>query len=311
MTSPIFAALDLGSNTVKAKLWRVEEGRPPALVDQRRFPVRLGRGTFASGRLGEDLIERAVAVMAEIRDTAERLGPATFRAVGTSALREAANAGELVERVSRRTGIEIEIVSPEREGYLTALGALRETQVRSEAPVVVIDIGGGSAEVTTCCLGDSGDPRDFRSISLPLGAVRLTEAHFRSDPPTSEQLADAQRAIDAAVSAAGLEATSGPVIGCGGTLVSVGQMAGPRTGPQGNSLSLEELKRLISEMIALSTPERAERFGIEGQRAEIIVAGALVLGRLMFTLQAGRVLISQGGLRDGLLVEHLQRARRR
>jgi exopolyphosphatase/guanosine-5'-triphosphate,3'-diphosphate pyrophosphatase len=311
--SHVFGAVDLGSNTIKLKLWSIAADGEVTPLQRRRFPVRLGRGTFANGRLADDLIEGAVATMREIHALANEAGASEIRAVATSAVRAASNAEELLARIAAETGVAVEVASAEREGELTARGALTGLDLAVGETVAVIDIGGGSAEVIEAVTGDSRRGTRVHPIGLPLGAVRLTEAHLPSDPPTSREVGRLREAIREILGQADLTPHHGLTVGCGGTLVTVERMATRVCGPSECGaagdlplLPVEALKHTLGELLPLTVDRRVERFGLERQRAEVIVAGAVALESILTTLEVEEIAVTVRGLREGLLAEHLE-----
>lgn len=310
--SHVFGAVDMGSNTLKVRLWQIDAFGHAVAIDQRRLPVRLGKGTFQEGILSQSLINGAVEALREIRALADHHGASTLRAVATAAMREAQNAGALVARAQRETGIEVEIISTEREGELTAKGALSSLTLARDERAAIVDIGGGSAEVVSVISGGEGRFHSMTALSLPLGAVRLTEAFLPSDPPGPGELKSLAKHVTKTLMASPLTPPDGVAVGCGGTLVSMARIAAlfERVDSQAYDEELPPLRQrilrsLLGEMSALSAARRAARFHLEPQRAEVIVAGATVLDALLEVLHTDVIRVVPSGLREGLLVEHL------
>jgi exopolyphosphatase/guanosine-5'-triphosphate,3'-diphosphate pyrophosphatase len=315
----------MGSNTVKVRTWEITPGAQPRVLWEHRFPIRLAKGTFKSGALSPEIMDAALECLREIRSRSDSLGASAIRAIATAAMRQAQNAETLRLRIAEETGIEIEVISPEREGELTAKGALWESAQLEGTPTdlsaVILDIGGGSAELTHVETDSEGTLSSLRTISLPLGAARLTESLLPDEPPTPEQLKVLEQHIGAVSEEAGVKPTSALLIGCGGTLVSVGSAVALEEGklkgghhsedslPPIPPLSLAALERLIREMLPLSVEVRVARFGLERQRAEVVIAGGTVLAGLLQALGKREILISRAGNREGLLSEHIPSAR--
>ncbi|MBN1476079.1 hypothetical protein JXA47_04945 [Candidatus Sumerlaeota bacterium] len=320
MTPPsqpqVFTAVDMGSNTIKVRTWEITAGSRPRILWEQRFPTRLARGTFRSGAFTPEIMAAALECLREIRARSDSLRASVIRAIATAAMRQASNAESLRQSIAEETGIEIEVISPEREGELTAKGALWESaqlgDTLSDRSAVILDIGGGSAELTHIETDSGGTPSALRTISLPLGAVRLTENFLPDEPPTPEQLERLEQHIGAVSEEAGVKPTPAHLIGCGGTLVSVGlavalkegKLSGDHQGPI-HPLSLTALEHLLGEMLPLSIDSRAELFGLERQRAEVVIAGGKVLAGLLRALGKREIQISRAGNREGLLSEHL------
>jgi len=310
ITPHAFAAIDMGSNTIKVRMWQIDAVGNATVVHEKRHMVRLGGGTFASGQLSEDRIEAASLAMREVRRTASENGVTAISAVATAAMRAAANASHLVERIAQETGIRVEIISPEREGILTAKGAVWLLPFQADRATVV-DIGGGSGELISI---DGHHPA--RTISLPLGAVMLTESHLRTDPPSQREMISLEKHVAAVLQRAGVIESQDPLIGCGGTMVSIGTICSliervdsVDTSVENPVLSLATLQTLRGEMAPLPAAARAKRYMIERQRSEVIIAGAIALERIMRALGQSEIHVSSAGIREGLLLEHLDSLR--
>ncbi len=292
------------------RLWRLGPDEKPEVLERGRYPVRLGASTFAAGRLSPALIDAATDVMAEIRRMADDAGCREIRAVGTSALRTASNAADLVARVQEKTGIAVEVISPAREGALTAKGALSSLSLPAASRVTVLDIGGGSGEVITAEIDTAGHIAATETLSLPVGAVRLTEAFLPSDPPTADEIAALERHLAETLDVCDLRPREGAVVGCGGTMVSVRNMIRRRgnTAPESSvsQIAVADLRSLMADLIPLRIEVRMARHRIEHQRAEIIVAGAKALEALLARLGVDEIHVTKGGLREGLLAEFLE-----
>jgi exopolyphosphatase / guanosine-5'-triphosphate,3'-diphosphate pyrophosphatase len=295
------AAIDVGTNTV---LLLVAERREAELVPllERAEITRLGRGVDASGRLDPAAIRATVEVLAAYAADARRLGATRIVCVATSAARDAANGAEFFAAAQAAAGLSPEIIAGDEEARLVYASAWRDFGGRG--PLAVLDVGGGSTEFT---VGDGPRPRD--RTSLQVGAVRLTERHVRNDPPTAAEVdalrvaaREALRPVEAL--ARGLRAAR--LVGVAGTVTTLeavkqalpsydaGRVHGAR-------LSLAETDALVARLAALPVAARAALPGMEPKRADVILAGAIVVAEAMRLAGFDRLVVSDRGVRWGLL----------
>src|SRR6267143_4267280 len=178
---PVFAAVDIGSNSVRLKIARLR-GRKLHAIHEDREVTRLGEGVFRSNFLSPESIAETVKVLRRFHRTAQRLGTDSVRVVATSALRDARNSQAFLEWVRSTTGWTVDIISGLEEARLIHLGLVSNLRL-SASTVLMIDLGGGSCELT---LSRRGQIRE--TVSLPLGAVRLTSEFLTHDPPRKGEL---------------------------------------------------------------------------------------------------------------------------
>ena len=178
---PTFAAVDIGSNSVRLKIARLKAGRLHALHEDREV-TRLGGGVFGSGFLTPESMADTVRVLRRFHRATQQMGTDQVRVVATAALRDARNSQAFVEWVRSATGWRVEIVSGMEEARLIHLGLVSGPRV-DRAPTLMVDLGGGSCELT---VSQGGHIRD--AVSLPLGAVRLSNEFLRHDPARKGEL---------------------------------------------------------------------------------------------------------------------------
>src|SRR5579872_5516707 len=178
---PTFAAVDIGSNSVRLKIARLQAGRLRALHEDREV-TRLGEGVFSTGFLTPESMADTVRVLRRFHRTTQQIVADSVRVLATSALRDARNSQAFVEWVRSATGWRAEIVSGVEEARLIHLGLVSDPRI-DRSPTLMIDLGGGSCELT---VSQGGHIRD--AVSLPLGAVRLTNEFLRHDPSRKGEL---------------------------------------------------------------------------------------------------------------------------
>ena len=299
---PTFAAVDIGSNSVRLKIARLQSGRLRALHEDREV-TRLGEGVFGSGFLTPDSIAETVKVLRRFHRATQQIVTDSVRVVATSALRDARNSQAFLEWVRSATGWRVEIISGVEEARLIHLGLVSSARVDS-SPTLMMDLGGGSCELTVT---QGGHIRD--AVSLPLGAVRLTNEFMRHDPIRKGELKrlrgfltrEVNRIIDRinAAKVKNVIATSGTAA----ALAAVASHLRRGTGQQRLMVSSTEMKRIAKRLARLPVAERRKIEGIGPRRAEIIVAGATVYQELLDRLRLKGFRYSPLGLRDGILAQ--------
>jgi exopolyphosphatase/guanosine-5'-triphosphate,3'-diphosphate pyrophosphatase len=299
---PTFAAVDIGSNSVRLKIARLQAGRLRALHEDREV-TRLGEGVFGSGFLTPESMAETVKVLRRFHRATQQIVTDSVRVVATSALRDARNSQAFLEWVRSATGWRVEIISGVEEARLIHLGLVSSRRV-DRAPTLMMDLGGGSCELTVT---QGGHIRD--AVSLPLGAVRLTNEFLRHDPTRKGELKrlrgfvtrEVNRITDriATAKVKNVIATSGTAA----ALAAVASHLRRGAGRQRPVVSRAEMTRIAKRLARLPVAERRKIEGIGLRRAEIIVAGATVYQELMDRLHLKSFRYSPLGLRDGILAQ--------
>jgi exopolyphosphatase/guanosine-5'-triphosphate,3'-diphosphate pyrophosphatase len=298
---PTFAAVDIGSNSVRLKIARLVRGRLRPLHEDREV-TRLGEGAFRSGFLTPESMAETVKVLRRFHRATQQIVTDTVRVVATSAVRDARNSQAFLEWVRSATGWRVEIVSGVEEARLIHLGLVSSPRVDS-SPTLMIDLGGGSCELTVT---QGGHIRD--AVSLPLGAVRLTDEFLRHDPTRKGELkrlrgfvAREVGRISSRIAAARVK----NVIATSGTAAALAAVATHlrRGGSRRPVVSRAEMTKIAKRLARLPVAERRKIEGIGPRRAEIIVAGAMVYHELLDRLHLKMFRYSPLGLRDGILAQ--------
>ena len=300
---PTFAAVDIGSNSVRLKIARLQAGRLRALHEDREV-TRLGEGVFGSGFLNPESMAETVKVLRRFHRATQQIVTDSVRVVATSALRDARNSQAFLEWVRSATGWRVEIISGVEEARLIHLGLVSSPRVVDRSPTLMMDLGGGSCELTVT---QGGHIRD--AVSLPLGAVRLTNEFLRHDPSRKGELKrlrgfvtrEVNRITDRIASAKvkNVIATSGTAA----ALAAVASHLRRGAGRQRPVVSRAEMTRIAKRLARLPVAERRKIEGIGPRRAEIIVAGAAVYHELLDRLHLKSFRYSPLGLRDGILAQ--------
>jgi exopolyphosphatase/guanosine-5'-triphosphate,3'-diphosphate pyrophosphatase len=290
------AAVDIGTNTVR--LLVAEEG-PDGLRDIHRqtIVVGLGRGLEASDILGEEAMARTVAALETFGEVIEREGVAARRAVATSASRDAANRDEFLDRAEEALGFRPEVISGEEEASLGFAAAT--TAVGGTPPFVVIDPGGGSTEFVF------GTDAPQYVISIDMGSVRLTDRALPDRPAPAGRLDRARTTAADALSAVALPGAPGTVIGVAGTFTSLAAMHQvltryDRERVHGTVLSSADLDSMVGFLAGLTEERTAAIPSLDPARAPVILAGAVVAAEALRAIGAGRVVVSEADMLDGV-----------
>jgi exopolyphosphatase/guanosine-5'-triphosphate,3'-diphosphate pyrophosphatase len=293
----VAAGIDVGTNAVKCAVAERRDGRL-AILREMREPTRLGEGVSLTGRLRPAAIERTVRAACAMVDAARAMGAVTIAAAGTSAARDAANTVELQDALRDACGLTMMVLTGAEEARLSFLGV--SAMEGDGGRIAVFDIGGGSTE---WAVGEGRTPE--RCGSLPVGAVRLTQDILTADPPDAAQLSKAREAARAALAGAGGVARARLLV-TGGTVKTMAAIQArrePRTQAEERELTMAEAERQLRRFAALPAHERGEIPGMDAGRADIIVAGAIIVVACMERVGAERCIVTDGGVRHGLILD--------
>src|SRR5579862_6096559 len=299
---PIFAAVDIGSNSVRLKIARLSRHRLTEIHEDREV-TRLGESVFRNGFLSPEAIANTVKVLRRFHRAAQKIGVDAVRVVATSALRDARNSHAFLEWVRSATGWEVQIISGLEEARLIHLGLVSNIRMTASS-LLMMDLGGGSCELTI-----SGEGHIRSTISLPLGAVRLTNEFLQHDPPRKAEIQRMRGFISKEIERTAdriKRARPNAVIATSGTaesLAAVGHGIYKTKGSRASTVSRAQMRRIAKLMARLSLEDRRRLSGVGPRRAEIIIAGAAVYAALLERCQLGGFRYSPLGLRDGLLAQ--------
>ena len=304
-----FAAIDVGSNSIRCLIAERGEDGHLHVIDDLKDQPRLARGLAATGKLAPDAIERAVEAIGRMTQAAERRGVSKVALVATSAVRDASNGAELVERVKKEIGVPLEVIDGATEARLAFL-SVREHFAVVRGRTIVADIGGGSLELVLAVGG-----LVEHVISLPFGAVRLTEQYLSDGTDTETGVrrlrAAVRRRLRATVKAR--QWSSAKLFGSGGTFTNAARVLyarehgeAPSAGVHGSTVSAANLQRVLEWLTKMSVDERRNVPGLNPERADIILAGVAVAAEVVAHFGAAGVCVSAFGLREGLLLHLAQ-----
>lgn len=299
----ILGAIDIGTNSVRLLIAEKDDGWRDLL---RTVEVtRLGEDVNRTKVIKAEAMNRTLEVLAKYKDLMDRHGVEKSKIISTSAMRDAKNSSEFVSLTEERLGLKIEVISGEEEGRLTFAGATGQDSIVSEgALALVVDVGGGSTEYIY-----GRDHKVYGSTSLDIGSVRLSELFLKHDPPLEDELVEAQKMIRKVAAPVFSEAAAqnpSVIIAVAGTAT---QLAAVEYGVEpydpekihGSKITLAQLKALIAKLSSLLLEERKKVKGMHSQRADVIVAGALILEETLQALGLPEMVVGERDILDGAI----------
>ncbi|GJL53469.1 MAG: hypothetical protein NPIRA02_06010 [Nitrospirales bacterium] len=308
----IVGGIDIGTLTCRLLVADITpEGHMHEINSDRRI-LRLGEGVDHERRLNDEAMKRVIDALGEWRTKLTRCQVDAIVLVATSAVRDATNRNEFLERVKRETGLSIEVLSGDEEARRTLLG-LNCGLPSDIHECIGLDIGGGSTE----CIRMTSDGQPIMA-SLDIGVVRFTERYIHSDPPHDQEVRAAERLIKTHIQT--LQEQLGDLdsvtlVGTAGTVTTLAAMAQQLlryepTRIHNYWLTLEKICELEHDLRSRTETERAQLPGLEAGREGVIVIGTIILRTFMETLNFTRCLVSDYGLREGILIDCMHKHRR-
>jgi exopolyphosphatase/guanosine-5'-triphosphate,3'-diphosphate pyrophosphatase len=301
------AAIDIGTNSLHMIVCRVRPDLSFEVIDREKDMIRLGTGGLEGRRLAESSMAAAVHTLSKFLRIAAAQGADEIVAAATSAVREAANGADLIRRIKRDLGLRVRVISGIEEARLIHLAATYAVDVGRRA-AVVIDIGGGSTEITVGTAERLHAARSFK-----LGVIRLTERFVRSDPLSradERRLVRHVRRQTAAYLRSVARRRPERIIGTSGTILSLGALAGAaRAGDDMRNLRVrtKDIARVRRRLTQLPLSARLRLPDLDPRRADLAPAGAVLLDTLLSGLDAGEIALCDFALREGLVLDYIRR----
>lgn len=309
--SVVWAGIDIGTNSVKLLVARVHFPDESFRLDVLRHSVhvtRMGEGLNASGALGQAPMERAMEAIQRLQAEAAEFHPQGMDALGMQAFRQARNGADFARRITEVTGIPVRILSGLEEASLSREGVLRGFGGALPAQLVVMDVGGGSSELSLT------SPQ--WEISVPRGAVNTSEMFLKTDPPTAQEIArmrdDVRQAMREAWASCPARVLQPSVVAVGGTVTTYGSMHLAMASWEAErihrmKLRLSDIETLTDRLAALTLEQRRHVVGLNPARAAVIVGGGALLEATLLAVGADELRISIANL----LHAHVEREARR
>jgi exopolyphosphatase/guanosine-5'-triphosphate,3'-diphosphate pyrophosphatase len=304
MKSRRFAAIDIGTNSIRSIIVEVTGKNNFRVLDDEKETTRIGEGMGTSARLSREAMQRALQALQRMTDIARGFGAQTVQAVATSAVREAKNRDTFLRRVENEVGLKVRLITAEEEAWLAFLSMLHHFDVGKQR-FFGLDIGGGSAALI---LGLG--PHVENIHCLPLGAVRLTEKFLHRDPIAENELKKLRRHIKQhllPIRNAG-EVGMQMLIGSGGTVTTIAEIhkalqREKYAGVHGYEMNRAQVQHVLEVLCRKSLKERRALAGLNADRADIIVAGVTVVNQVMKVFDINTLKISERGIREGLILQ--------
>lgn len=297
-----YSLVDLGSNTARMVIYGYEPGRWFRLINEIREPVRLGEGMGRSNELTAAAIERAAEALKLYADFAATRELERPGVIATSALRNASNAADFFERIAP-LGLQVDVLPGEEEAALAVVAVANSFALRD---AWVMDLGGGSAQ-----LAKMENRLYARGAAHPLGIVRLSEAFLHHDPPLPDEIEALEAAVAAELRglAKAMRRDGAPLVAMGGTIRNLAtavqkRRAYPLGRLHGYELRRKPFEKLVAKLLGMPGKEREKVRGISSDRADVILAGALVYRWLLRRADRDRIWISRYGVREGMFLRH-------
>ncbi len=300
---PELAVIDVGSNTARLVIFDTSpEGGFRAVYESKEVP-RLGEGSGPEGALSPAAYERGVGALRRFARQIDAVGSPAVAAVATSAVRDAPNGRRFLDRVARETGLALKVLSGAEEARYGYLGVAAAWPLEDD---LIVDLGGGSLQGMTTRHGQLD-----RSVSLPIGALRMTERFLEHDPPRRRELERLRRHVRRALKDVPLPRSSWRrLYGVGGSIrclarVAISLRAYPLPQVHGYELRRRDLRAIESAVVGRTTAERREIPGISGHRADVLPAALYTVEELLDRAGVDRLIVSGTGIREGIVVERL------
>lgn len=295
------ACIDIGTNSVLLLIAEQSPRGPVALVEQATI-TRLGQGVDRTGQLAPEACERTLACLRTYAAVIAEHGATRVVAVGTSAMRDASNGAEFRARAAELLGTEPRVISGDEEAALTFTGALSGLAVTG--PLLVFDVGGGSTEII---VGESAQARErvTHARSLDIGSVRLFERFIAHDPPTHHECQAIRNFVATELASYGPIPNQKTLVGVAGTVTTLAAIdlkleSYDSALVHGARLSARRVREIAADLAQLSAEERKRLAGLAPERADVIVAGALLVHEVLLWAQCEELVVSDRGVRWGL-----------
>lgn len=288
----VLAAADIGSNTAHL-LVAATDGQLVMRIDNVNEWIPLGEEVARFGEIPKDRIDELVSAIKEFRRVASQRAAKTLYVFATEAMRAASNRDAVLKRIKNDTGVQVDVISPQREAELSMRGIRLDT--RGVNANVMFEVGGGSAQIA----GLEGDHM-VSEASLPIGTGRIIASFGLTNPCPPELVAKARAAIGDALKSQAIKSEGGVAIACGGVARGLWRALHPDGEKE---LSIEEIDYMAWSTGGLTVPRIIERFDVKPKRAGTLLPGALIYGELMRYFHCQKIHLSEFGVREGAVLE--------
>jgi exopolyphosphatase/guanosine-5'-triphosphate,3'-diphosphate pyrophosphatase len=303
---------DIGTNSIHMILADLHKDFSIDVLDRAKEFTRLGESTFVTGKLSADAISRGLEAVRRFKKLAEIRRVHRIKAVATSAVREASNGGDFIDKIEKETGIKVKVITGEEEARLIGL-AVHHSITLPKTPCAILDIGGGSVEIII-----TREKEVLHNWSFKLGTLRLREVFIKSDPPNSKEIEKLEKHISQILAPALEEMRKLKVhtlIGTSGTLINLVSMAhlqqdnAPIESSNNFRLPAKDLKTLHSFLIDSDLKSRIKIRGMDPHRADIIIPGSTLVNYLIEEGNIEEVILCDAAIREGMMYDYMEKNR--
>ena len=301
MAEKKYATIDIGSNSILLYIAeKNSNGKFKSVINLSEI-TRLGNNLHNTGILNNVAIQKSLEVIKNYKKICDENNVSEIAAVGTMALRTALNSNEFTKQAENETGIKIEIITGEEEARLSYIALKEGIGIARES--LAFDIGGGSTEFI---YADSFSIK--KRFSINIGAIKFTESYLKSNPPTNEEILDAETSINQEISSLNLNKNIQILAGMGGTVTNLAAVKHEMLSYnpdiiQGSIITMEELQNQIRNFSSKTLEERKNIPGLEPKRADVILAGALIIKSILINSGKDSFIVSDFGIRHGLMFD--------
>ncbi len=301
------AVIDIGTNTILMLIADIHSDGSISVITDEHFIARLGKGVDEHGNISQDTFARTLKILSQLKIIANSYNVEKLKAFGTSALRTAKNSTEFIQFIKNRLSIDIQIISAKEEAELSYMGAISDFIDESENnKFAVLDIGGGSTELVK-----GNETKIIEYASIDIGSVRLTERILKKSPPDMEAINETTILVQKHIEPLNSLSRDIKLIGVAGTLttlaaIDLNLIEFDKTKVNHHLLTLNKIIE-IYDQLKLYTIEQIMNYpSIHPLRADIILAGIIILKEIMKKVEKREIIVSDRGLRYGLLLEYFK-----
>jgi exopolyphosphatase/guanosine-5'-triphosphate,3'-diphosphate pyrophosphatase len=301
------ASIDIGTNTILMLVADVQRDGSLKVVRDEHFIGRLGKGVDEHGIILKETFDRILAILSQLKSIADSIGIEHLSVCGTSALRDAENRQEFIDFIKEKLALEIRILSGNEEAELTYLGAVSEYLTHTNSKnYAVLDIGGGSTELVTGSV-----EKVTSSVSIDIGSVRLTERILKRNPPSDISLENAVQLVRNHLKNIFPLSRTTEIIGVAGTLTTLAALDlripdFDRNLINRHVLTIEAIDRIFQELRPLTLDQLRNYPQIHPSRADILLAGIIILREILRKVNLSKITVSDRGLRYGIVIKTAQ-----
>jgi exopolyphosphatase/guanosine-5'-triphosphate,3'-diphosphate pyrophosphatase len=300
------ASIDIGTNTVLMLVADVRRDGSLVVVRDEHFIGRLGKGVDEYGIIVQETFHRIHGILSQLKNIADSLGIQHISACGTSALRDAKNRQEFIDFMKEKLALEIQILSGTEEAELTYLGAISEYMQSDSENYTVLDIGGGSTEIVS-----GSGAHVTSSASMDIGSVRLTERILKNNPPDRAAMDHAVQIVRDQLNTIGPLSPATTIIGVAGTLTTLAALdlriaEFDKNIVNRHILTTETIDKIFHELRPMTLDQLRSYPQIHPSRADILLAGIIILREILRKMNASKITVSDRGLRYGIAIKNAQ-----